>query len=511
MTASDRVIKNSIFLYGKMGITMFLSLYTTRLILGSLGSTDFGIFNIVGGAIAMLSFFNMALATSIQRFLSVAKGESNIQKEKLIFNAGVVLHGLIAILVAALLIILGYFYFNGMLNIPIDRIDAAKVVYISLIASSFLTILMAPYDAAINANEHMFYYSIIGVIDALLKLGIAYAVVYTTSDKLILYGILTSMITLVDMVCMVVYCHIRFAECRINIFLCKDKKMFHQLTSYIGWNLLSSSVTTFTQCGLSIVVNIFFGVLLNTALGIATQLDAMLKVFSSNMLKALNPIIMKKQGEGNTEGMLRATFTGTKFSFYLFSFFVVPVFINMELIQSIWLGKVPAWSVEFCRLQLITSLIGQLGVTLNSAIAAHGDIKRFSIGTAVIYGLSIILTYFMFYLGLPVFSMYISVIGLNAIAYRILGLFELKDKCDLSILYYCKEVIYPCILVLIVSYVPSAWVASLISNEIIRFFVTGFLSVILFISAFFTVGTSRSEKQKLCSFYDKLRSKYASK
>lgn len=508
MAASDRVIKNSLFLYGKMGITMFLSLYTTRLVLASLGSTDFGIFNIVGGAIAMLSFFNTALATAIQRFLSYAKGEGNKVKEKIVFNVGIMLHCCIAFIVSLFLLVMGYFYFNGLLNIPEDRVNAAIIVYGALIINTFFTIISAPYDAVINANENMLFYSLLRVVESFLKLGVALVVVWTVGDKLIIYGVLMSLVALVNTGSMIAYCRSKYKECVIDIHLCRDGDMFKRLTSYIGWNLMSSGVMTFTNYGLGIVVNIFFGVLLNTALGIAQQIDAMLKIFSNNMLKALNPIIMKKGGEGTTEGMLRASLTGSKFSFYLFSFFVVPAFINMEFIQKVWLGEVPAWSVEFCRLQLITSLIGQLGAALNSAIFAQGDIKKFSIGTAFIYGLSILSTYLMFHCGMSVYSMYISVIALNVVAYRILALMVLKEKCGLSYLQYGSSVVLPCLLVLLFSFIPSYCIGSLFDEKLIRFLVSGTVSVLLFGVSFLTVGTSKVEKNLLFSFVSKSYRKY---
>ena len=511
MAASDRVIRNSLFLYGKMGITMFLSLYTTRLVLASLGATDFGVFNIVGGAIAMLSFLNFALATAIQRFLSYAKGGGTKEKEKIVFNVGIMLHCCIACVVSLFLLVMGHFYFNGLLNIPEDRVNAAIIVYGALIVNTFFTIISAPYDAAINANENMLFYSVFGVVESFLKFGVALAVAWTVADKLVLYGILMSSIALVYTGSMIAYCHSKYEECVIDICLCRDGDMFKQLISYIGWNLLSTSAITFTNYGLGIVVNMFFGVLLNTALGIAQQIDTMLNTFSNNMLKALNPIIMKKGGEGNTEGMLRVSLTGSKFSFYLFSFFVVPAFINMEFIQEVWLGEVPTGAVEFCRLQLITSLISQLGAALNPAIFAQGNIKSFSIGTTTIYGLSILSTYLMFHYGLPVYSMYISVIMLNVVAYRILALMVLKEKCGLSFLQYRDSVLFPCLLVFLFSFIPSYCISLRFDEKLIRFLVSGMVSVLLFGISFFTIGTSKAEKSLLLSFVSKSYKKYIAK
>ena len=191
-STANRVIKNTGYLYAKMGITMFISLYTTRLILNSLGASDFGIFNIVGGAIAMLGFLNAAMASATQRFMSYSEGEGDKEKQKSIFNVSLILHLGISLVVGIALFIAGYFFFNGILNIPADRIFAAKVVYGSLIVSTMFTVMTVPYDAAMNAHENMRYYAIVGIFESFLKLAVAFACVYTSFDKLTVTGIMKS-------------------------------------------------------------------------------------------------------------------------------------------------------------------------------------------------------------------------------------------------------------------------------------------------------------------------------
>lgn len=216
MSTVNRVIKNTGFLYAKMGITMFISLYTTRLILNSLGASDFGIFNIVGGAIAMLGFLNAAMSSATQRFMSYSEGEGNKKKQKSIFNVSYILHLGISLIAGITLLIAGYFFFNGILNIPQDRIFAAKIVYGSLIISTMFTIMTVPYDATMNAHENMKYYAIVGVLESLLKLIVAFICIYTTFDKLIIYGILMSCIPLITLSIMRIYCHKHYEECIIS-------------------------------------------------------------------------------------------------------------------------------------------------------------------------------------------------------------------------------------------------------------------------------------------------------
>ena len=222
---ANRVIKNTGYLYAKMAITMFVSLYTTRLILNSLGASDFGIYNIVGGVISMLGFLNAAMAASTQRFMNFAEGEGNNEKKVVIFNVSIVLHVLVAAIVGVMLLIAGVLFFNGILNIPDARIFAAKIVYASLIISTMVTILTVPYDAVLNSHENMKYYSIVGVFESLLKLTVAFACVYTSEDKLLVYGLLMAAIPFVSLFIMAIYCHKRYSECCYRIRINWDKEI----------------------------------------------------------------------------------------------------------------------------------------------------------------------------------------------------------------------------------------------------------------------------------------------
>ena len=216
-STAKRVIKNTGFLYAKMSITMFISRYASRLILNSLGAADFGSFNIVGGAIAMLGFLNGAMASATQRFMSYSEGEGNKEKQKCIFNISLALHFVISILVGIILLAAGFVFFNGVLNIPSNRIFAAQVVYGSLIVSTMFTVMTVPYDAVMNAHENMKYYALVGIIESLLKLFVAFVCVYTFYDKLIVYGILMACIPLITLTIMRIYCNRQYAECDIAL------------------------------------------------------------------------------------------------------------------------------------------------------------------------------------------------------------------------------------------------------------------------------------------------------
>jgi len=317
MEQAKRVAKNTGILYVRMAITVFLSLYITRLVLAALGAENFGIFNLVGGAIAMLSFLNGAMSSASQRFMSYAQGEGDHKKQKYIFNVSTLLHFFIAIAVVILLELAGYFFFNGLLKIDPDRMYAAKIIYQFLIVSTFFTVISVPYDAVINAHENMLFVAITGIIESILKLGIAFYITYTNFDKLISYGLLMASLAILMLIIKQIYCHIKYEEVTINIRKYRDKDIFKEMTGFAGWSFLGSSSSLIANYGQGIVLNIFFGTFVNAAQGISIQVSGQLSAFATTMMKALNPVLAKSEGAGNRKLMIKASMIGSKVSFFM--------------------------------------------------------------------------------------------------------------------------------------------------------------------------------------------------
>lgn len=443
-STANRVVKNTGFLYAKMGITMFISLYTTRLILNSLGAADFGIFNIVGGAIAMLGFLNAAMAGATQRFMSYSEGEGNKKKQKSIFNISILLHFFIALAAGIALLIAGYFFFNGILNIPADRIFAAKVVYGSLIVSTMFTVMSVPYDAVLNAHENMKYYAIIGIIESLLKLSVALIVVYTFSDKLIVYGVLMACIPLITLTIMRIYCHKHYTECTIAPKKYWDKTMMKEMTSFAGWNFVISATTMVSNYGMGIILNFFFGTILNAAQGIANQINGQLMVFSTNMMKALAPVIIKNEGRGDREKMLRSSIMGSKTSFFINILFMLPFYVAAPYILKLWLKDIPEYTVIFSRLLILQTLFECFLNSLSQMLAAEGNIGKVSLVSSFHNALYLPLIALLFYLKYPPYSMYTLMIAKTIISISI-TLYFTKRNCELSSSTFLKDVILRCL------------------------------------------------------------------
>lgn len=450
-STANRVIKNTGFLYAKMGITMFVSLYTTRLILNSLGASDFGIFNIVGGAIAMLGFLNAAMASATQRFMSYSEGEGDKEKQKSIFNVSFILHIGISFVVGIALLIAGYFFFNGILNIPPDRVFAAKVVYGGLIVSTMFTVMTVPYDAAMNAHENMKYYAIVGIFESLLKLAVAFVCVYTSYDKLIVYGFLMACIPLLTLSIMRIYCHRHYEECIIAPIKYWQKGLMKEMTSFAGWNLLNSMSGIVVQYGLGIIVNHFFGVLLNAAQGIANQVSGVLMTFSQNALKSINPIIVKSEGKHDKNKVLYVSMLGCRISFIIFGLFTFPFLFCMSNILNLWLSNVPDWAVLFCSLQLIRILIEQLTLSLRTAISANGKIRNFNLSRTISNSLPIIILPILFHYNYEPYWLYIVWIFCWSIVGGILDVYYSMKLVGLSLQLYLKDVFLPSIIVSIIT------------------------------------------------------------
>ena len=505
MSTATRVIKNTGYLYAKMGITMFISLYTTRLILNSLGASDFGIFNIVGGAISMLGFLNAAMASATQRFMSYSEGEGNKEKQKSIFNVSFVLHFGIAFAVGIALVIAGCFFFNGILNIPADRTFAAQVVYGSLIVSTMFTVMTVPYDAAMNAHENMKYYAVVGILESLLKLAVAFACVYTAHDKLIVYGSLMACIPLVTLTIMRVYCHKHYEECTIRIRKYWDKGLMKEMTGFAGWNFFQVTAAIVTNSGIGIVINMFFGTIINAAQGVANQICGQLMALTNNLAKAINPIITKAEGQKNSTKALKLASTSSKATFFITSLFAIPAIISMPNLLQAWLKNVPDYAVFFAQCQLIISLCEQLTAGFNTAISASGNIKGTSIFKSTIKFSILPLSYIFFKLNISITIVYCLLILTQGI---INGLFIptyfLKRNFNYDFIKYIKGTFLPCFITSVLILVIDSFLKPYTQGwlRLCMFFI---ISIICHIIFFYAISLNTEEKNIVLDLINKFK------
>ncbi len=442
---AERVVKNTGFLYLRMLISTGILLYTVRLVVQGLGTEDFGLFNIVGGVLAMLAFLNASMAMATQRYMNYSEGADDFMAKRRVFNNSILLHLLTAVISLVLFAIVGLVVFNGVLNISPNRVFASQVVYGCLVISTFFTVLGVPYDAAINAHENMKFYAIVGVVESLLKLIIALVTIRFAGDRLIFYGILMSLVPICSLAMMMLYCHRHYRECSLHLRSDFEKPLFRELAGFAGWNMLGIASSLFGNYGQGIVLNHFFGAVLNAAQGIATQVVGQLMAFSRNMLKALNPVLAKSEGRGDRATMLLASLKGNKYSFYILAFFSLPCIIEMPYILEIWLDEVPQWAVVFSQLHLVRTLIEQVTISFNSSIAAEGRVARFNQMICLINLSSIPVTVLLFLFGSAPVAMYWANILIYGVLFSAVEIYFMKRQCQMSLLSYFREVLLPAV------------------------------------------------------------------
>lgn len=478
---------------------MFVMLYVTRIILRTLGASDFGIYDVVGGAISMLGFLNTSMASTVQRFLNNAQGQNNSKLQLKVFNIGVIFHFSIAVIMIFALAILYFILFNGVLNIPAERVYAAKIVYLCLIVSTFFNIITVPYDASINAHEDFLTYSIIGIIDIILKLIVAIAIIYCSNDKLVLYAFLMMIVPISSYIMMKIWCIKHYKECKIAIRKYYDKIVAKRMLSFSGWALLGSSSNLVGNYGNSIVLNHFFGTVLNAVTGIANQTQGMLQVLSAGMLRSLNPIIYKS-GVNSPQKLMLYSFMGCKYSFLLLAIFAIPVMIETPFLLQIWLGDVPKWAVLFVRLQLLRCLLEQLTSTFNKSLESVGKIKELNIYTFALNLMPILVLSILYSIGCAPYWYFIVAIFFMVILTSLMKIHYCIMYCGLNINTFMRLVLLPCCMC---SLIPTFIIGILKNIFLLDNF---FSSIMILLMAFVLVVIttilflSNYEKQVLIEF-----------
>ena len=444
MSNSKRVIKNTIFLYIRMVVSILVNVFTTNILLRALGASDYGLYNVVGGAVAMLNFLSASMSSVTQRFLNYAEGAGDEVKIIKIFNNAKVIHYAIALFTAVFLIGAGFAFFNGILNIPVGREFPAMIVYACLIFSIVFSITITPYDAVLNARENMLYYSILGIVDVIAKLFIAVAIMYADIDRLILYAVLMAAESWLFRLVTKNYCTKHYTECKPGLISKNiDRKIIKEMSSFAGWNTLNITTGMLSLYGMNIILNHFYGTMANAAMGIATQVTGVLMGVSGNMLKALTPMLVKSEASQQRTKMLDISYIGCKYSYLLFSFFCIPIFIVMPTVLELWLGEVPEWTSLFCRLMIISTLVEQLFVFLYQTINAHGNIRNYNIMRSVTNILPIVSSVICCNYGMPAYWVIINWIIFKAIVGGVVNLYYSNKNVGLEFSRFINRVVLP--------------------------------------------------------------------
>lgn len=396
MTHSNkRIAKNSIFLTIRLLLSTIIILYSTRLTLRALGFVDYGIYSVVAGVILFFSFLNNALSSSTQRNLSYEMGKESGTVKYQIFHASVRIHLILGVLIVILCEILGFVIFNY-LQIPENRMSAAHYIYQCVIIIFFFTIIGIPYLAITNSHEDMHVIAFIGFFDSIAKLGIAIILLFNSNfDKLILYGNLLVVLSVVTFILYYTYTRYCYRDYYENKKININKKLYKELISFAKWSLLGSLGYIFTRQGSTVILNIFFGPIVNSAFGIAQQVSNQLSSFSTIALKAVNPVIDKSYGMNEVATSVRITNISTKYSFFFFSTLSLPFLFITEPILKLWLGEIPNHAVILTKILTINLLFEIYIGPLVNLIYANGRIKKYELRSLILSILYLPLLYML--------------------------------------------------------------------------------------------------------------------
>ncbi|TLU94290.1 hypothetical protein FEM55_08540 [Dyadobacter sediminis] len=493
MKSAQKVVLNTGILYSRMLITIGITFYTTREVLNALGATDYGIYNLIAGVIAMLSFLNAAMSTSTQRYLSFHQSNADKNVLKSIFSTSLLLHICIGFILVSGIELSGLYLFNGFLNIPSERLQTARTVYHFMSMSVFFTIVSVPFTASLNSNENMLGLSVVNIIEVVLKLIIAISINGYHGDRLILYGLSMACISFISLIMYVIYCNSHYEECTLRLKKHTNLGIIKNLTSFAGWNLFGALTGIGKTQGVAILLNVFFGTSINAAYGIANQVSSQMNFFSATMLKAINPRIMKTEGQGNRLQMLRLAMMASKFGYFLLAFVAIPCIFEMDNILNFWLKSVPPYTSSFCSLILVAIMVNQLTVGLDSAIQAIGKIKNYMIVAGTIKLLIVPVGYLLLKSGLPPIYVIVGYTVFEGIA-GIARLKLLEITGGLNIKEYIKNV-YAGILPPTLTIISSLYFVVSVSNSPYRLFYNIPFSITIFFISIYYWGLCKDEKQ----------------
>ena len=508
MTSSEnnkRIAKNTLMLYIRMLLTTGVSLYTSRVVLNVLGVADYGIYSVIGGVVSMFGFINSSMASATQRFFSYEIGRRSRHRLQNVFNMSVNIHLIIAVIVYILAETIGLWIINTQLTIPSERFDAAIWVYRFSVLTMIIGIISVPYNALIIAHERMKVFAGVGIVEVSLKLLIVLMLQWLGYDKLKLYSVLVFMVALIIRLVYGIYCKISFNGISFRMYW--DRRLFLKLFSHVGWMLFGTSSNVLSGQGLNVLLNVFFGVTVNAARGIAYSLHGAVNSFVSNFMMAVNPQIIKNFAKKDFEQMYDLVLTSSKLSFYLMFLIGLPVLLLTETILRWWLNIVPEHAVVFSQLVILDMFFSVLFGPISAVSQATGKIKYYQLTVSFGFLLTFILTYVLFKLGFQpywafIVSIVMSLMGLIA------RLVILRIQIAFPVRRYFRDVIQRISLVVILSIPIPVIVLGLANGRVMQFFLVLLASVLSTLIFVWVLGVSKAEQAFVQAKFIQIKNKF---
>lgn len=501
---SKRIVKNTLLLYVRMLLNILVTLYTSRVVLNALGVEDFGIYNVIGGVVAMFSVISGSLSSAISRFITFELGKKNQNNLEKIFSSAITILIILSIILIFIGETIGIWFLNNKMNIPENRIEAANWVFQFSLFTFIINLISVPYNASIIAHEKMSAFAYISIIESVGKLIVAYFIIISPTDKLIFYAILMCLVAIIIRFIYGIYCKRHFKECTYHFYW--DKQLLRQMFNFAGWNFIGSSSAILRDQGGNIVINLFCGPTINAARGIAFQVNAAVQGFVTNFMTALNPQITKSYASENHQYMMTLIFQGARLSFYLLLFISLPVLINTHYILKLWLNIVPEHTVLFVQLSLIFAMSECISQPLITAQLATGRIRNYQIIVGGLQMLNLPLAYLLLRLNFfPEIIMIVAIIiSQGCLASR---LYMLKHMISISIHQYLNKVYINVIKVGFSSIAIPLILSFFIPESFTRLILTSFAAIISITTSIYFIGCKKEERLFIHSKFRAIKNK----
>lgn len=502
LTRNKRIAKNTAYLYVRMLLVLLINLYITRAVLNNLGVVDYGIYNVVAGFVSMFAFLNTSMNTGVQRFYNYEKGKGKAHSQKAVYNAALTIQLLIAILTVLLLETFGLWYVNNVMIVPEHRVFATNCVFQFSVFSLFVLIIQIPYSAAIMAYERMDFYALVGLIDVFLRLVIVIAIPFVRFDHLIFYGTLVASIALIDFLCYFVYVRKHFTDLKID--LKSGKPLLRSVFSFSIWNFLDMFAFTMKGQGLNVLLNGFFGPIVNAARGVASQIMNAIQGFSVNVVMAFRPQVVESYAQGDTQRTCLLMYSMSKISFALLFFLSLPLFLELDYILFVWLdGNVPEFTSVFTKLVLVDMLINSLNTPLSQVIQAVGRLKTYQIVRSAIVLTILPVSWVALKIGASPTIVFI-VSAIISFVNQPISMFLLHKQFEFSYMSYLKEVLLPCLGLVVLSLPLPLLIQCYTASSLLRFIIVGFVCVFVCTVISYRFMLSKNQRKLLCAKVNKI-------
>lgn len=490
---NKRIAKNTMYMYIRMLVSMAVSLFTARITINALGFDNYGIYNIVGSVVVFLIFLNQGLTTATRRYVTAELANGTPESQQNIFNLAVLSHIGIAAVILIFAETIGLYVVNYVLNIPADRMFAANVAYQMSVLAALFAVMQVPFTVAITANERMNIYAYISLLGVFFKLGVAYGVLLIPGDKLIIYSILLFIVGFLEMAIYRVYCYRSFPMCKYK--RSHGRSLLKEMFGYMGWNLLSQFVVLLTSQGVSVLVNIFFSVAANAAMGISNQITSIVQSFVSNFQIAFNPQITKLYVSKEHDAMNSLALRSARMSTYLVLVFLIPICFQVRNFLTVWLGDYPQYAIEFCILTLIAIFIDSTSAPLWMILCSDKDVKKYQITISTICSFNFFGAWLLLYLGFPPYSVIISRIIVYSVAI-IARLILVKERVpSYPVKLWFNEVIIGTFKVVAIPVVVLLFITQYsLGNDIVELFVFSGIAFVLTSISIYLLGLKTSER-----------------